>query len=66
MSTADRPSSASAWFLSAVERGNPDTTVGRDEPWTEGNAIALLIHGSTYFSRLLEVLTTLGAGDRVL
>ena len=66
MSTLGRSSGASEWFLSAAERGNPDTAVGRDEPWTEGNAVAPLVHGSTYFSRLVETLSALGAGDRVL
>jgi phosphatidylserine/phosphatidylglycerophosphate/cardiolipin synthase-like enzyme len=63
-------SGASEWFLSTKERGNPAAaTDGRTEPglaWTVDNKVEPLIHGATYFSRLIGRLSTLGAGDQVL
>lgn len=50
------------WFLPGDERGNPATGL---RPWTEGNAGRVLVHGKEYFRRLHEVLTSLGAGDRI-
>jgi phosphatidylserine/phosphatidylglycerophosphate/cardiolipin synthase-like enzyme len=62
-------SSAGAWFLSGAERGNPATDVhagGSGSPsWSEGNLVRPLIHGATYFARLLDELSALQAGDRV-
>ena len=62
--------SASEWFLSSEERGNPATTVDRrrqpDPAWTVGNQVEPLIHGATYFSRLVGRFATLDDGDRVL
>ena len=61
---------ASEWFLSAEERGDPATAINHGgEPnlaWTVGNHVDPLIHGATYFSRLVGCLSTLGAGDRML
>jgi phosphatidylserine/phosphatidylglycerophosphate/cardiolipin synthase-like enzyme len=61
---------ASDWFLSAEERGDPEIIANRGgEPnlaWTVGNHVEPLIHGSTYFSRLVGRLSTLGAGDLLL
>ena len=61
---------ASEWFLSAEERGNPATAINHggepDLAWTVGNHVEPLIHGATYFSRLVGCLSTLGAGDQVL
>jgi phosphatidylserine/phosphatidylglycerophosphate/cardiolipin synthase-like enzyme len=61
---------ASEWFLSAEERGNPATALndgGDPNPaWTAGNQVEPLIHGATYFSRLVSCLSTLSAGDQVL
>ena len=59
------------WFLTAEERGNPDTDIDadRDEPgtaWTEGNEVTVLVHGADYFGRLLAVWDGLGDGDFVL
>lgn len=60
---------ASEWFLSAEERGNPATAINHGgEPnlaWTVGNHVEPLIHGATYFSRLVRCLSTLGVGDQV-
>ena len=61
---------ASEWFLSAEERGNPATANNQSEPsslaWTVGNHVEPLIHGATYFTRLVSCLSTLSLGDQVL
>lgn len=58
------------WFLTAAERGNPDTGQDRrtegGESWSTGNQVAPLVHGATYFGRLLEVLTQTRAEDLVM
>ena len=57
------------WFLTAADRGNPDTAIdeGRGHvAWTEGNDVVALVHGATYFARLCEELATVGDGDLVL
>src|SRR6185312_1713806 len=58
-----------AWFLDASERGNPATGLDRRHPdglaWTAGNRVETLIHGATYFNRLLAALNRLGKGDQV-
>ena len=54
------------WFLTAADRGNPDTAIddGRGHvAWTEGNEAVALVHGATYFARLCEELATAGDGD---
>ncbi|MDQ0373958.1 phospholipase D family protein [Cellulomonas humilata] len=51
------------WFLTAEQRGNDAT---RLRPWTEGNAVRPLVHGSTYFAALAEALAQVGRGDLVL
>jgi len=61
----------SEWFLSTEERGNPATGLSRgrqhpDVPWTTGNLVEPLVHGATYFSRLIDRSSALGAGDQVL
>ena len=57
------------WFLGAGERGNPATGIDRRHgdglAWTEGNLVRPLIHGHTYFGRLLDRLRGLGEGDQV-
>jgi phosphatidylserine/phosphatidylglycerophosphate/cardiolipin synthase-like enzyme len=62
-------SSTGAWFLSGAERGNAATDVhaggAGSPPWSEGNLVRPLIHGATYFARLLEELSALNPGDRV-
>jgi phosphatidylserine/phosphatidylglycerophosphate/cardiolipin synthase-like enzyme len=45
----------SDWFLPSSER-----------PWTEGNAVEVLVHGGTYFRGVLDVISKTSAGDRVL
>ena len=51
------------WFLTAEQRGNDATRI---RPWTEGNAVRPLVHGSTYFAVLAEALAQAGQGDLVL
>lgn len=50
------------WFLTAEERGNPDTTIA---PWCAGNRAEPLIHGSTYFDQLVREVEALGPGDHL-
>ncbi|MGY1600690.1 phospholipase D family protein [Geodermatophilus sp. SYSU D00815] len=50
------------WLLSAEERGNPATAL---PAWTAGNLAEPLVHGATYFDRLVEEVETLGAGDHL-
>jgi phosphatidylserine/phosphatidylglycerophosphate/cardiolipin synthase-like enzyme len=57
------------WFLTAAERGNRATTIDRrregGRAWTEGNRVEPLVHGATYYPRLLAALRNLGPGDLV-
>jgi phosphatidylserine/phosphatidylglycerophosphate/cardiolipin synthase-like enzyme len=57
------------WFLTALERGNRATDIDRrrgdDRAWTEGNRVEALVHGATYFRRLLAALRACGEGDLV-
>jgi len=50
------PSGAADWLLSAEERGNPDSDIGRRRDdgrgWTEGNQVEALVDGAAYFARL--------------
>ena len=50
------------WLLSADERGNPHTSL---PAWTEGNLVEPLVHGSTYFDRLVDEVRSLNAGDHL-
>ena len=58
-----------SWFLTAPERGNEFTGLDRRHPsgeaWTTGNSVETLVHGATYFSRLLKEIGALGAGDQM-
>ncbi len=54
------------WLLTADERGNPDTGIDRrhcGQPWTTGNDIRALVHGTHYFGELLRCLRQMRAGD---
>ncbi|HEV3462523.1 MAG TPA: phospholipase, partial [Actinomycetota bacterium] len=57
------------WFLTAAERGNPATDIDRrredGRAWTEGNRVEALVHGATYYPRLLAALRALRHGDLV-
>src|SRR3954469_20053960 len=44
----------SEWFLPRSER-----------PWTDGNHVTPLVHGATYFDRLVEVVSATNRGDRI-
>jgi phosphatidylserine/phosphatidylglycerophosphate/cardiolipin synthase-like enzyme len=50
------------WFLSAEERGNPDSSI---PTWSTGNTAEPLIHGKTYFDRLVTEVESLQAGDHL-
>ncbi len=50
------------WLLSAEERGNPHTAL---PGWTAGNLAEPLLHGSSYFDRLVEEVRSLNAGDHL-
>jgi phosphatidylserine/phosphatidylglycerophosphate/cardiolipin synthase-like enzyme len=58
------------WFLTAAERGNPATSIDRrrgdGRAWTEGNLVRPLVHGSTYFERLLGAFASLVPGELVM
>ncbi len=48
------------WFLTADERGNPASKI---PAWCVGNRAEPLIHGATYFDRLVTEVEALGEGD---
>jgi phosphatidylserine/phosphatidylglycerophosphate/cardiolipin synthase-like enzyme len=50
------------WFLSAPERGNP---ASRIPTWCEGNHAEPLVHGSSYFDRLVTEVEALDEGDHL-
>ena len=58
-----------SWFLTAPERGNEFTGLDRRHPsgeaWTNRNSVETLVHGATYFDRLLKEIGELGPGDRM-
>src|SRR5690242_1023416 len=60
----------SDWFLTRSERGNTATGLDRRRAdgfaWSEPNEVTALVHGATYFARLLQVLTATEAGDLVM
>jgi phosphatidylserine/phosphatidylglycerophosphate/cardiolipin synthase-like enzyme len=58
-----------SWFLTSSERGNNFTALDKRRPsglaWSVGNRVEPLVHGATYFGRLLEAIRELGAGDQI-
>jgi len=61
--------SPSDWFLTSAERGNSATSIDRRHggiAWTTGNHVTPLVHGRSYFERLLEVLGKTLEDDMVL
>jgi phosphatidylserine/phosphatidylglycerophosphate/cardiolipin synthase-like enzyme len=50
------------WFLTAAERGNPDSS---PPAWCDGNLVEPLIHGATYFDRLVSQVRELREGDHL-
>ena len=57
------------WFLTSSERGNVFSALDRRRQdglaWSNGNRVETLVHGATYFRRLLEAIRELAAGDRL-
>ena len=55
-----------AWFLSPDDRGNPATEIDRRRgggvAYTVGNDVTVLVHGRSYYRRLLATLRDLQAG----
>src|ERR1700722_9392800 len=58
------------WFLNTSERGNSATIVdrrhSRGEAWTTGNDVRPLIHGVTYFAKLVETVRAMTTGDLLM
>jgi phosphatidylserine/phosphatidylglycerophosphate/cardiolipin synthase-like enzyme len=58
-----------SWFLTRSERGNDFTGLDRrragDDAWSVGNHVEPLIHGATYFGRLLKAINELVEGDQL-
>ena len=59
-----------ASFLTAEERGNPDTRLDSrhlgGRAWTTGNDVQPLIHGAVYFRALYRAVTAMGRGDLLM
>jgi phosphatidylserine/phosphatidylglycerophosphate/cardiolipin synthase-like enzyme len=57
------------WFLTSAERGNEfsalDRRRGDGAAWSTGNRVETLVHGATYFHRLLQTIRELGPGDQL-
>jgi phosphatidylserine/phosphatidylglycerophosphate/cardiolipin synthase-like enzyme len=53
---------ARAWLLTTAERDNPATAI---PAWTAGNDAVPLVHGATYFDRLVDAVEDLGPGDHL-
>jgi phosphatidylserine/phosphatidylglycerophosphate/cardiolipin synthase-like enzyme len=58
------------WFLTAEERGNPDTRLDSRHPgataWTTGNDVRPLVHGAQYFRVLCQAVSAMGRGDLIM
>lgn len=50
-------------MLDGTEMGNDRTSL---PDWRSGNAVEALVHGRSYFPRLLEALQGAGPGDLVM
>ena len=50
------------WFLTTDERGNPDSEI---PTWCTGNTAEPLVHGRTYFDRLVNEVEALREGDHL-
>ena len=50
------------WLLGAAERDNPGSSL---PAWSDGNAVRPLVHGATYFERLVHEVEALDAGDHL-
>ncbi len=47
------------WLLGRAERGNPASAL---DAWCAGNAVRPLVHGASYFERLVQEVEALAAG----
>ena len=58
-----------SWFLTSQERGNDFSSLDRRRPdglaYSVGNKVEALVHGATYFRKLLDAIRALGPGDQV-
>ncbi len=67
---SDVTDAARTWFLSAADRGNPDTYLDSRHAdgasWSLGNRVRPLVHGATYFRELLAAVSRLDRGDLLL
>ena len=58
------------WFLTAAQRGNPATRLDSRHPdglaWSVGNEVRPLIHGMSYFDRLLTRVNAMQTGDLLM
>ena len=50
------------WFLTAGQRGNPSSHI---PAWCSGNTVEPLVHGATYFDRLVTDVQAMGPGDHL-
>jgi len=70
MPTGEATDVLESWFLTSSERGNDFTALDRRRPdglaWSTGNKVETLVHGGTYFRRLVEAIRGLEEGDRLL
>lgn len=52
----------SEWFLTTAERNNPHSDL---PAWCAGSLVEPLVHGATYFDRLVTEVEALGEGDHL-
>jgi phosphatidylserine/phosphatidylglycerophosphate/cardiolipin synthase-like enzyme len=50
------------WLISTAERDNPASAL---PAWCDGNAVRPLVHGATYFERLVHEVGALARGDHL-
>ena len=50
------------WLLGRAERGNPASAL---DAWCAGNAVRPLVHGASYFERLVQEVEALDPGDHL-
>jgi phosphatidylserine/phosphatidylglycerophosphate/cardiolipin synthase-like enzyme len=51
----------------ARQRRHRARSTARDvSAWSDGNEVTPLVHGATYFARLLEVISAAGPGDLIM
>jgi phosphatidylserine/phosphatidylglycerophosphate/cardiolipin synthase-like enzyme len=69
MPTGEATEVLEKWFLTSSERGNDFSALDRRRPdglaWSTGNKVETLVHGGTYFRRLVDAIRGLREGDRL-